>query len=275
MPDSIIRSAFNSPADEFNGSGKRPVIFDVYAPDRVTSMLPENLKMVLHVNPSSMQWTYTQHIERTQTEGGFVEAHWGASPTEITMESVSGGFVRLYSGLSNITGPTPSSSRVQPQNMQSVGAGGTRRDSIAYDKFLDLLSLFYYNGAIYDINGNIAFQGQICMTYDGGSYWGWFTTFQIEETVEKPYQFSLNIGFVVERELHRLRGVRLPLPQSPRDGTPVPQTPPTPPTPPAPTSRAGQEWRSLGLGTPLTSEEADRGMAPLPEPPAPRRRGRR
>lgn len=211
MPEQgAIRSAFNSPADEFNGSGKRPIVFNIYAPDRVTPLLPDSLQMVLHVNPSSMQWTYTQHIERTQTQGGFVEAHWGASPTELSMEAVTGGFVRLYSGLSNITGLGPSSSLVRPSNMKPAEVGGTRRDTIAYDKFLDLLALYKSNAAIYDVYGNVAMQGQILMVYDGGSYWGWFTTFSVEETAEKPYQFNLTFGFIVDRERHQIRGVQVP-----------------------------------------------------------------
>ena len=221
----IIKSAFNSPADEFNGSGKRPVVFDVYAPDRVTSLLPDDLKLVLHVNPTSMRWSYTKHIERTQMLGGYVETHWGLAPTEVSIEGQTGGFIRLYTGLSNITGPTPSSNLIQPASMQPVSTGGTRRESISYDKFLDLLALYFYNGAIYDVYGNIALQGQILMTYDGGSWWGWFTTFSVEESQEKPYQFSYTINFVVERELHKLRTVYLPDPPVPPAGPSVPATP--------------------------------------------------
>lgn len=237
MPNQYaIRSAFNSPADEFNGSGKRPVVFDVYSPDRSRSLLPDNLKMVLHVNPSSMRWSYTNHIERTQTMGGFIEAHWGQQPSEISVEAATGGFVRLYSGLSNTTGVTPSSDQINPKNMVPTSIGGTRRDSIAYDKYLDLLALYYFNGAIYDTYGNIAQQGQILMSYDGGAWWGWFTTFSVEETSEKPYQFQLTFGFSVEREQHRLRGVPVPEPQAPMDGGVPSRTPPGSASNPPPTA---------------------------------------
>lgn len=288
MPEQyVVRSAFNSPSDEFDGSGKRPVVFDIYAPDRTTSILPDNLKMVLHVNPTSMQWTYAQHIERTQTLGGFVEAHWGTNPTEISMEAVTGGFVRLFTGLSNITGPTESSDKVNPKSMTPVSVGGTRRDTIAYDKFLDLLALFYNNGAVYDSNGNIAFQGNILMAYDGGSWWGWFTVFSVEETAEKPYQFALTFGFTVEKEKHRLRGVLVPEPQAQNDGG-VPGRPPNvavnPPPAPQPTGvdsgfRPSDALSIQGdtefTGTSFVADLVE-GTVPQAQPPRPpaRRRGR-
>jgi hypothetical protein len=204
-----VKSAFQSPLDEFDGSGKRPVVFDIIGPDRVTSLLPPDLKLVLHVNPTSMSFTYAKTISRQQTLAGFVEYHWGSNPTEISFNMATGGFVRLYTGLSNITGPTPSNDKLPP-SMQAVDVNGTRRETIAYDKYLDMLALFHNNGAIYDSRGVIAFQGQILCTYDGGSWWGWFTTFGVEETAEKPYQFTLNAAFTVERELHRVKSMFVP-----------------------------------------------------------------
>ena len=220
-----IKSAFQSPLDEFDGSGKRPVVFDIIGPDRVTSLLPPGLKMVLHVNPQSMSFTYAKTISRQQTMRGFVEYHWGSNPTEISFTMATGGFIRLYSGLSNVTGPTPSNDRLPP-NMRAISTGGTRRETIAYDKYLDLLALFHNNGSIYDSRGNIAYQGQILITYDGGSWWGWFSNFGVEESVEKPYQFTLNASFTVDRELHRTKSVYIP-----REIRTAPTTNPSPTQP--------------------------------------------
>lgn len=212
MPSSrnVLRSAFQSAQDEFLGLGKRPVVFDILGPDKVTSLLGD-LKLVLHVNPSSMQFSHQKVIERTQTLGGFVETHWGDSPAEVSLQLATGGFIRLYTGLSNITGPGPSNSDIRPTNMQATDVGGTRRDTIAYDKYLDLLAMFKNNGAIYDTYGNIALQGQILMLFDGGMWWGYFTTFSVEETAEQPYQFALTANFIVEREKHILRTINMPL----------------------------------------------------------------
>lgn len=215
MPDPskyVFKSAFNSPEDEFIGAGKRPVVFDIVAPDGVTSLLPEDLRMVLHVNPSSMSFTYSRNTERAQTLGGFIEWHWGDSPTEVTFEFATGGFMRLYTGLSAVTGPGPSNNRIEPKSAQAqaatVGGGGyipSRRETIAYDKYLDLLALFHNNGSIYDRNGRIHLQGQIKISFDGGVWFGWFTSFSVNEAAELPYMFKLSAGFTVEREEHTLR----------------------------------------------------------------------
>lgn len=221
MPNrrAMIRSAFDSAQDGFLGLGKRPVVFDIIAPGSNVSILGDDLKLVLHVNPSSMQFSYTKVIERTQTQGGFVETHWGNAPAEVSISAATGGFVRLFAGLSNITGVTPSNSAILPTGMQATSTGGTRRDTIAYDKYLDLLAIFKNNGAIYDANGNIALQGQVLMMFDGGSWWGWFTSFSVEETAEQPYQFALTASFTVDREKHTLRTINVPLvPTSNRGG---------------------------------------------------------
>lgn len=211
MPNQYrIRSAFDSSQDASTGLGKRPVVFDILGPDRQTSLLPDYLKMVLHVNPSTLSFSYSKVVERTQTQGGFVEFHWGTAPGEISINAATGGFIRLHSGLSNITGPTPSNNAIRPTTMQARDLGGTRRDSIAYDKYLDLLALFKNNGSIYDSNGNIAFQGQIVMAFDGSVWYGWFTSFSVEETAEKPYQFDLTANFIIDREKHSLRSLAIP-----------------------------------------------------------------
>ena len=206
----VIRSAFESSEDEFLGIGKRPVVFDILAPDLRTSLLGE-FKLVLHVNPSTMSFSYSKVIERQQTLGGWVETHWGSAPTEVSFTASTGGFVRLFSGLSNITGPGPSNSDIVPTASQARDVGGTRRETIAYDKYLDLLALFKNNGSIYDAFGTIALQGQILMAFDGGSYWGWFSNFSVEETAEQPYQFTMNSSFIVEKERQVLRTINVPL----------------------------------------------------------------
>ena len=52
----------------------------------------------------------------------------------LDLEASTGGFMRLYTGLSNVTSPATT--------------GGTRRETLAYDSYLDLLSLFHHNGSV-------------------------------------------------------------------------------------------------------------------------------
>lgn len=183
----VFRSAFQSYRDETSGQGKRPVIFDILGPDKATSLLPDGLKMVLHVNPSSMRITHAKQTDRVQTRGGFVEFHWGNITQSLSFEQATGGFVRLYTGLSNRTTP------------------GGRRQTIAYQKYLDYMALFHHNGSIYDRAGNIVVQGYVKVTFDGGVYIGWFSGLTVEESADKPYQFTLSSEFTVDYELHVFR----------------------------------------------------------------------
>lgn len=187
----VFRSAFHSPDDEFSGRGIRPVVFDILGPDLKTSILGE-YRMVLHVNPNSMSISKSKVIERGQTDGGWVEQHFGEGTDKISFDMATGGFMRLYTGLSNITGG-------------GVDAGGSRRQTIAYDKYLDFLALFHNKASVYDTNGKIVFQGIIKVSFDGGTWYGWFDTLTVSEEAEKPYQFSLSADFTVHHEVLGLR----------------------------------------------------------------------
>lgn len=188
----IFQSAFVSEDDEFSGRGIRPVVFDILGPDLATSILPEGLRMVLHVNPSSMNFSYAKQVERIQTKGGFVEQHWGEAARNVSFNMATGGFKRLFSGLSNVTGG-------------GFDTEGTRRETIAYDKYLDLLALFHNNGSIYDTSGQIALQGIIKILFDGGVYLGWFSSFGVTEVADKPFQFQLSADFTIAHEILKLR----------------------------------------------------------------------
>jgi hypothetical protein len=189
----VFRSSFGGPRDDPR-QGKRPVIFDILGPDHETSILPGDTKFVLHVNPRSMSMNYAKIITRTQTKGGYVEQHWGDGLQGLGFEMATGGFMRLYSGLSNITA-----------GYGANNLGGSRRQTIAYDKYLDMLALFHCNGAIYDGTGQIVFEGIIRVTFDEGIYEGWFKTFSVAESTDQPYQFTLNADFEVHEEILTLR----------------------------------------------------------------------
>jgi hypothetical protein len=184
-------NGFEKPKHE----GHRPVIFDVVKADRRTSLLPKGIRLVMHVNPRTMSLSYAKQTDRMQTRGGFVEFHWGDAAEQITFEAATGGFMRLYTGLSNIAGGT--------------GKQG-RRETIAYDKYLDLLALFHNNGSIYDALGNIVVQGYIKMTFDGGVHIGWFDgNFVVTESAMTPYMFSLSATFTIDQEILRWRSSNL------------------------------------------------------------------
>jgi hypothetical protein len=172
-------------------ANRTPVIFDILAPDLQTSILPEDFRLVLHVNPASMSIQYSKDITRIPTRGGFVEQHWGDGARNVEFAMATGGFMRLYSGLSNITGGDG-----------AYDAGGTRRETLAYDRYLDMLALFHNNGSVYDATGKIVFQGIISILFDGHNYFGWFGPgFSVDESVDRPYQFALSTTFIIDHEI--------------------------------------------------------------------------
>ena len=183
----IFRPAFPAgAADVASRNGTQPVIFDILGPDRETSILPAEWRLVLHVNPSSMKMSYSKKIERIQTKGGWVEQHWGDDAQNIAFEASTGSFMRLYSGLSDTTSTT---------------YGGTRRETLAYDSYLDWLALFHNNGSVYDHSGQVVFQGIIQVTFAAGVYRGWFTQFSVTESAEKPYAFQLSCAMEIAEEI--------------------------------------------------------------------------
>lgn len=182
-----IPSSFENPEDEFNGLGRKPVVLDVLAPDRQTTMLPENIKFVFHVNPNDLSITYAKDISRIQTLGGYVEQVWGDAAQEISMSMNSGAFIRPYVGLSSVTNPD---------------YGGTRRQTIAYDKYLDLLALFHSNGMVYGVSGQVIQAGIVSLYFDNVTYFGWFSSFTVTESAESPFKLDLQANFTVDTEEH-------------------------------------------------------------------------
>jgi hypothetical protein len=208
----IIKPRFNSHQDEFNKAlNKRPVYFDIIHPDGVTSLLGD-LRLVCHVNPTQLSFSYQKKVSRSPTIGGWIEYYWGDEPYTITLDMSTGGFIRVFSGLSNTTGPVNSLQQernatvgMPSQSTYGIDLGGNRRQTLAYDKYLDLLSLFHNNGSIYDSRGYVTLQGRIQMNFDGGQWYGWFQSFSVSETADSPFAFKLNMVFQVEREVHGVR----------------------------------------------------------------------
>jgi hypothetical protein len=157
-----------------------PMLFQVVSPDLTTLLLPEFL--YLHVNPSSLDLGYSKVITRIQTLGGFVEQHFGDQLTTVSASMVTGGFISVERGLTTFD----------------------RRNTIAYRKFQQLLSVFKSNGSVYDDRGVVQFNGRIRIVFGGGTYDGYFTNFEVSESAEKPFMFDLSFSFKATKEARSL-----------------------------------------------------------------------
>lgn len=171
-----IRSAFSGSDDE----RFEPVLFQILSPDLTTLLLPDFL--FLHVNPASLDLNYSKTITRIQTLGGFVEQHFGDQLTQISATGSTGAFISVERGLTTFD----------------------RRNTIAYRKFQQLLSVFKSNGSVYDDRGVVQFNGRVRIVFGGGSYDGYFTNFEVSESAEKPFAFDLSWSFKTTKEARSL-----------------------------------------------------------------------
>lgn len=163
-----------------NSKGAMPVLFQVIAPDYNTPLLPDYL--YLHVNPQSMDFSYSQNINRVQTKGGFVEQHFGKELTDISASGSTGAFISVERGITTYD----------------------RRDTIAYRKMEQLIDIYKSNGSVYDDKGNVKFRGRIRLTFGGGIYDGYFTSLNITDSAEQPFSLNLDWSFKVEKEQQTL-----------------------------------------------------------------------
>jgi hypothetical protein len=168
-----------------HGAEKRegyiPLAFQVTSPyDKLRALLPHAL--ISHVNPTGFSETFNKKIERIQTRGGFVEQHWGDDLGEISVDSSTGAFVNLYTGLSSIL----------------------RQRTIAWDRYRDLYDLYRHNGSVYDPFGAIVLQGHVMVMYDRGTYLGHFKSFSVEETDESPFAFKVSWSFKVVETIYQI-----------------------------------------------------------------------
>lgn len=183
----VFSGAFRGADDGNNPNiGTVPLVFDMLGPDLRTSVLPAGLRLVLQVNPRSLSINHSREVAQSTTRGRFVRQHFGSSVSTLSFEGATGGFMRLYAGATGSAGG----------GLQ----GGSRRETLAYERYLDLLALFHNNGVVYTRRGRVALCGAVRMSFFGGTYQGWFVSFNVQEQADHPHQFSVSAEFQSDRE---------------------------------------------------------------------------
>ena len=153
-----------------------PMAFQITSPlNNTVALLPHAL--VMHVNPQNLSESYTKKKEVIQTRGGWVEQHWGDELTEISADGSTGAFMNIYTGLTSLL----------------------RQQTIAWDRYRDLLDLFRNNGSLYDPFGAVVLQGSVMLMYDRGTFVGYFKSFDVEETDDTPFMFKISWTFKVQQ----------------------------------------------------------------------------
>jgi hypothetical protein len=128
-------------------------------------------------NPNSWTQTFKKKIHRYQTIAAQVEEHWGDELDTITASAVTGSFYLETEGLTTVN-----RSLTQP-----------------FFKFQDILDIYRNNGNTYDEIGRVIKKGNILISYDEGTYLGYFESFNYLEDANVPFTFSFDFIFKVER----------------------------------------------------------------------------
>ena len=169
-------------------------------------------KLVLAVNPSSLNLSETHNIVRSKTRGAYVEEHWGKELSEISASGSTLGFYSIADSVTTFSPQVPFAndtddfleSRKRPEKVLTIG--DARRDTIAYRNLLAMVDVFRNNGAEYAFDGSPVNWPGVNMVFDNGSYDGWFTSLSIEEGVDMPFRFEYSFSFQVRKTVYRLAG---------------------------------------------------------------------
>jgi hypothetical protein len=159
------------------------MIFELVNVSHTAPTIPQSAPvfpfMVMHVNPETLEETYTKLINRFVTRGGFVEQHWGEELDAISCSGSTGAFVTIRSGVSVLN----------------------RKAAIAYRKYLELVALYTNGGSVYDTRGNIVFHGGINLHYNSNIFTGYFENLNVSESADNPFTFRTDFAFKVKKSL--------------------------------------------------------------------------
>lgn len=179
----------------------RPMLFQITQVGSMEPLWPYAL--ALHINPSSLQEQFTKSKNVVMSRGGFVEFVWPDELDSISADSTTGAFIGPDSGLTSDSANPGYKMRRGAQLTRSFRG---RHGTMAWERHTDLLELFRQNGQIFGGTGMPVLRSHIMCMYDRGVYVGWFSTFEVSEAGDLPFQFKLNWEFKVVQTVYRFPG---------------------------------------------------------------------
>lgn len=143
--------------------------------------------LVLYVNPTEFSVSY-QHVIADGDRGRdfHIIEHWGLQQPTI---NASGQIGATY---------------IDSTNGRGQKTGGVtralRRESAAYQHFMNLFQIYKNNAYIFNVHHRISMLGSVKIFYDDAIYTGSFDSFSISEAEDKPYSLEYNFQFTVRFE---------------------------------------------------------------------------
>lgn len=165
-----------------------------------TKEAKEVSKLTLFVNPRDLTIGQQQIVSNTYTRRGWVNAAWGNQQATLSATGVSAGFYFYSDGKGGLT------------NLY-------RRRTPSFINVMDIMALFKNNGW-YFLNGLtnpslfkdgwsrvITVMDSIKIEYDGSTYIGSFSTFNLNDVATSPYKMEYSFEFIVSSFGTDLQGV--------------------------------------------------------------------
>ena len=152
----------------------------------ITDVLNPNMivpPLYMHINPTTFNQGFQKKIQRYTTLNAFVEEYWGEELDTISCTGSTGGFF--------LDGETE-------YDVPSL-VSRNRNQTKSFFKFQDILDLYRNNGDVYDSNGRVIKKGHVILTFDIGTYYGYFENFNYLEDAETPYRFTFDFSYKVEK----------------------------------------------------------------------------
>lgn len=200
--NSVLRSALDSGVlSAAQGSGYHSTIVNAATAADITLQLDAILNappLTLLVNPTSISLQYSKiQSYQTRTRYGFVFEPWGEDTVKLTISASTGSFL---AGASSRAG----SDLVQSLRTSSVSGlhHTSKRDSAAWQNFMNLMGFYRNNGYIYDTVGRShahLFIGAVAIDYDQWTYVGHIDSLEYSEEEDKPHNVTFNLEFVATR----------------------------------------------------------------------------
>lgn len=174
------------PATEGMKAARNPRPNEDYLRKQVLAM--QNLPpLMFYVNPNKFDVSY-QHIISDGDRGRqfHIIEHWGLQqPTISASGTIGATYIDSTNGLGQKTGGLTRS---------------LRRESAAYQHFMNLFRIYKNNGYIFNIQNRISMLGSVNIYYDGTIYTGSFDSFSISEAEDKPFDLEYSFEFTVRFE---------------------------------------------------------------------------
>lgn len=135
-------------------------------------------RIYFYVNPNSISFSFRQKVNRRKSRAGWIDEYWGEELDTLSVEAFSGGF------RSNTTGY---SSYISAQS-----------DSTAFQRLEKIVQAYRQNGLLFSSAKDFAEDFiPIKFHYDKFVYHGFFETFNMEDTADRPFMLSFSFTFKV------------------------------------------------------------------------------